>query len=233
MEQKKVASISSSLFFRGYRILRSGLHRILNRSDYQRWTDLQNLETWWSSRTEKIAGLIPKDAPVIEFGAGRRQLEKLLDSGCTYFPSDLVDRGPGTIICDLNKRPLPDLRKLEPRVAVFSGVLEYVRDLDSVIAWLSHLVPQCVASYHYVPRDGSVLQTSKDRLGRLHNGYMNHHTEESLVALFKKYGFVCTTKDTWTCQRIFLFTQSTDALPVGRALQGNGLVPGNNAERPV
>ena len=127
------------------------LCKLLHQSDYQRWTTPGSLETWWDTRTEKIAQLIPHNTRVIEFGAGRRQLEKFLDRSCTYIPSDLIDRGPGTIICDLNQRPLPDLRYVQAEVAVFSGVLEYIRDLESLIEWLSEQVPFCIASYTYVP----------------------------------------------------------------------------------
>ena len=92
------------------RLGKVGLLKILHQSDYRRWRNPENLELWWIERTEMIARLIPKNSRVIEFGAGLRQLEKFLDSSCSYIPSDLTDRGPGTIICDLNRRPLPDLR---------------------------------------------------------------------------------------------------------------------------
>ena len=142
---------------------------------------------------------------MIEFGAGRRQLETFLDRSCTYIASDLVDRGPGTIICDLNQRPLPDLRSVKAEVAVFSGVLEYVRDLESLIKWLSEQFSCCVASYTYVPRHQNAIQKMRDRFDRLYYGYMHSYTEEELENLFNRWGFVCTTKDTWTSQRIFLF----------------------------
>src|SRR5262245_46767147 len=57
------------------RVVRNLTHRLLLRSDYPRWTSLDNYETWWDGRTEKIARLIPPARRVIEFGAGRRQLE--------------------------------------------------------------------------------------------------------------------------------------------------------------
>lgn len=179
--------------------------KLLHRSDYKRWTDPHSLETWWDSRTEKIAQLIPKGTRVIEFGSGRRQLEKFLDRSCTYVPSDLVDRGPGTIICDLNRRPLPDLRYVKADVAVFGGVLEYIRDLESLIGWLSEHVVFCVASYAYVPPTCNTFQKIRERFYRPYYGYMSNYTEEELVKLFGRYGFICTTKDTWTSQRICLF----------------------------
>jgi hypothetical protein len=142
---------------------------------------------------------------VIEFGAGRRQLEKFIDRSCTYVPSDLIDRGLGTIIIDLNRRPLPDLRYVIADGAVFSGVLEYIRDLESLIAWLSEQVSFCIASYAYVSTNQNTIQKIRERFDRLYYGYMNSYTEEELVKLFNRYGFVCKMEDTWTSQRIFLF----------------------------
>jgi hypothetical protein len=192
---------------------RGALRKILHQSDYKRWTDPDNLQPWWDERTEKIAQLIPKNGRVIEFGAGRRQLEKFLDSSCSYVPSDLTDRGPGTIICDLNRRPLPDLRELAAAVAVFGGVLEYILDLDSLVQWLSSQFSFCVASYTYVNPTPTEPERIRERLKRLHFGFMNNYTEEELVSLFEKYGFTCVKRGTWTTQRLFLFEQRHLAAP--------------------
>jgi hypothetical protein len=177
----------------------------LRQSDYKRWVDPKNLETWWDSRTEKMAQFIPKSTRVIEFGAGRRQLEKFLDVSCTYVPSDLVDRGSGTVICDLNQRPLPDLSYVGADVAFFAGVLEYILDVGAVVEWLSKQVSYCIVSYTHVSPTMGIAQKYRNRLSRLYFGYMNDYTEEELVKLFGKYGFVCTAEDTWSSQGIYLF----------------------------
>jgi hypothetical protein len=167
------------------------------------------LETWWDARTEKIAQLIPQGARVIEFGAGRRQLEKFLDPSCSYVPSDLTDRGPGTIICDLNRRPLPDLARLSVDTAVFGGVLEYIHDLESLIEWLAEHVSVCIASYAYVAPSLSLVGTVRDRLVRLYYGYMNRYSEEEFVDLFGRAGFICTARETWNSQLLFRFRKPT------------------------
>lgn len=181
------------------------LLRALRRSDYKRWTNPRSLEGWWEPRTEKIARLIPNSSRVIEFGAGSRKLEKYLDPTCTYVPSDLVDRGPGTIILDLNKRPLPDLGSLAVTVAVFVGVLEYLSDLQLVAHWLSGQVAFCVVSYTCAKPSGWVLQRFREVLERAHFGYMNHYTQEELMLIFKSSGFSCLKKDEWRDQDLFLF----------------------------
>jgi hypothetical protein len=197
----------TELVFSSARVLRNLTHRLLLKSDRKRWSDLGNFEAWWDARTEKIARLVPPWSRVIEFGAGRRQLEKRLDPTCTYVPSDLADRGPGTFVCDLNARPLPDLAPLGVDTAVFGGVLEYLHDLDSIAAWLGAHVQTCVASYSCVPEASGIGARLRDRFERYYYGYMNAHGEETIVALFARAGFRCIARDPWTNQRVFLFVK--------------------------
>lgn len=187
------------------KVMRNVAYRTLLKSDYQRWTNLGNYEEWWDSRTEQIARLIPPTSRVIEFGAGRRQLDKFLDPSCIYVASDLTDRGPGTFVCDLNRRPLPDLNHLNVDTAVFSGVLEYIHDLDSLVKWLAQQVSFCVASYACAQTSGRIVDQVRGRLERFYFGYMNNFREEELVDLFRRAGFRCNARDPWTSQRVFLF----------------------------
>ena len=187
------------------------LYRLLNRSDYRRWTNPANLETWWDSRTQQMASLVPPGTRVLEFGAGRRQLERFLPPTCSYVPSDLADRGPGTVICDLNHRPLPDLRIVRADVAFFAGVLEYIRDLPSLIEWLFSEVSYCVASYAYATSPPRTPRRLIESIRRARYGYMNTYNEEQLETLFSTRGFGCVRKDTWDSQRLFLFQAGSRA----------------------
>lgn len=189
------------------RVTRILVDRLLHRSDYGRWSNPDSLETWWKARAKQLARLVPHESHVLEFGAGRRQLEQYLPRGCSYVPSDFVDRGPGTIICNLNHRPLPDLRYIAADVAVFGGVLEYIRDLPSLLQWLAGQVSVCAASYAYANPKTTLLEWVKDRWGRAYYGYLNSYTEEELVTLFEQAGFRCEKKDTWENQRLFLFAK--------------------------
>ena len=187
------------------RIARTLFLKAINRSDYHRWRNPENLEAWWESRTEKIATLIPRGTRVIEFGAGHRRLESYVDPTCTYIASDLVDRGPGTVICDLNNRPLPDLGAMRPDVAVFVGVLEYVKDLESVVSWLSRQVKCCAASYECAVSEPGTFARALETLRRAKSGYMSTYTEPELIELFAWSGFTCARIETWNDQRLFLF----------------------------
>ena len=50
------------------RIARTFLLKALDRSDYKRWNNAENLHAWWETRTQAIAALVPKGARVINSG---------------------------------------------------------------------------------------------------------------------------------------------------------------------
>jgi hypothetical protein len=188
------------------RWVRMAVLRSVGQSDYKRWEDARNLEAWWETRTQKLAAMVPGGSRVIEFGAGTGALQRYLAPECTYVPSDLVERGPDTFVCDLNRRPLPNLHPLHVNVAVFAGVLEYVRDVPSVAAWLSSHVRYCVASYA-VARPAGLVRTLAAGARRTYYGYMNSYSEMDFVAVFRRSGFACVRTDSWNDQRLFLFAK--------------------------
>jgi hypothetical protein len=191
------------------RIARVSFQRLLGRSDYARWSNPESLEQWWDTRTQKLARFVPAGSRVVEFGAGRRQLQHFLAPGCTYFPSDLTQRSPDTIVCDLNRRPLPDLRHLNSDVALFAGVLEYMKDLPSLAAWLSGQTSVIVASYDCVKSRPATLTRVVELFSRSHFGYLNHHTLAELTAVFSGAGFRCVQQDVWDSQKIMVFATAT------------------------
>ena len=164
---------------------------------------------WWDERTRVIAGLVRPDSRVIEFGAGRRQLEKFLLASCRYTPSDLVDRGPGTIVCDLNRRPLPDLRHLCLNVAVFGGVLEYIADVPSLVLWIASIGIQTsgIASFDAIPDGLGFIGKLKERIRRYQYGYQNNLTEEQFLRCFEAANMKCKEKRVWTTQKIYRFVR--------------------------
>jgi hypothetical protein len=177
------------------------------KTDHGRWADPRSIYESWESRTEMAAALVPNNSRVIEFGAARRVLETYLDPSCTYTASDLVDRGPGTIVCDLNERPLPDLGADVYDVAVIMGVLEYVRDVPSMLEWLAKHVQVCVLSYACAKTNGQSLRSRLETIGRLNQGWMNNYCEADLLALFGERGFALLSEERWKDQRLFAFSR--------------------------
>ncbi len=171
--------------------------KLLGKPDLNRWEDLTNFDELWDERTQLIAGMIPAGSNVIEFGAGRRQLEKWLDKTCSYYPSDLVDRGPGTLVLDLNQRPSPDLTHLCLDYAVFGGVLEYLQDLPATLTWLATQVPNCIVSYECAETSPGSLSRMKEHFRRLRYGWVNTFSAKELEEAFGQVGYKKTNAVSW------------------------------------
>jgi hypothetical protein len=144
-----------------------------------------------------IARLIPSGARVIEFGAGRRVLERNLPGGCTYIPSDLVDRGQPTLVCDLNVEPRPDLGALDLDTAVFVGVLEYIRNLESLVAWVTRDVSCCIVSYECARTRRSDWRRIQESVARARVGWVNTFHEDEFLELFQREGFAMVRRELW------------------------------------
>jgi hypothetical protein len=189
---------------------RSLLCRFFGWSDVTRWSSAAELSPDWDERTRLLARLIPHHAHVIEFGAGRRQIEQYLPAGCTYIPSDLVDRGGGTFICDLNRRPLPDLSPLGVDTAVFGGVFEYIQNVPSLVAWLARQVRCCIVSYECTRTHHTEWRRLHECGARARAGWVNAFHEDEFVELFQKQGFSVVCRELWHTkdgdERVFVFS---------------------------
>jgi hypothetical protein len=177
------------------------------KTDHRRWEDPRSLDAAWEPRSRQVAAMVPKNSRVIEFGAGNRVLERYLDPSCSYVPSDLVDRGPGTIVCNLNERPLPDLAAHNFDVAVFIGVLEYVQDVPSVLDWMAKYVSSFVLACAPAKANGYSLRATIETFGRLKAGWINNYREDDLRALFHERGYELVQDDSWLDQRLYVFSQ--------------------------
>jgi hypothetical protein len=164
------------------------LRKASGKSDYKRWGTERDLSPDWDSRTKQIANLIEPGTSVIEFGAGRLVLKTFLPDKCSYTPSDLVDRGNGTIVCDLNSDTLPQFQHYD--VAVFSGVLEYINDVPRLISHLANFVTTIIASY-------AIADTNQKTQKRRTLGWVNDYTAAQLVDIFENAGFQCDRTEEW------------------------------------
>lgn len=188
------------------RLVRNVVMSAFSRPDYERWQSPGGLEEWWDERTQALAQFIPDGSTVIEFGAGRRQLEKFLPPACTYIPSDLTDRGPGTLVCDINKRPLPSLAHLAPDVAVFSGVFEYVKEVQAVVNWLRESgVTTIVCSFDAMPTPMDWRSRLAERRRRVYCGYMNNLTANEFKETFLAAHMRCVEDRRWHRQGLYRF----------------------------
>lgn len=178
--------------------VKHAIRRIFMLSDYNRWKQEGSLATNWEPRTALMAEYIQANSKILEFGAGRMFLKKYLPEGCTYVPSDIVDRGHGTLVWDLNSKELPRLDD-DFDIIVFSGVLEYIYNIDRIIQFLSGHTKEIIASY-------ATIELNPD--DRKSHGWVNDLTEDQFIAVFEDNGFELLKTNQWKTQRVFHFRKA-------------------------
>lgn len=147
------------------------------KTDYMRWREHDGE---WLHRNETIALLVDSGSRVIEFGAGRQLLRRLIHSSCLYTPSDIYKRTPDTVVCDLNIKLTIDLWKYD--TIVMSGVLEYV-EAQNIKKFLKYIkrfnIKTFICSYSH----------EGNREMRKSNGWVSDLSRETLLDMFCKAGF--------------------------------------------
>ena len=148
-------------------------------SDTERWAKLESLATQLDSRAAMAARYIPAGQRVLDIGAGAMALRTQLAAGCSYFPADIVSRGPECQVVDLNKGEFPTGQY---DWVTFLGVLEYVHDPVAVLARARAAAPSAVITYCTV-NNGDV----EVRRGM---GWVNDYTRAEFEALLAGAGWM-------------------------------------------
>jgi hypothetical protein len=149
----------------------------------------------WQDRTLLLAKHIKNGSKVVEFGAGSAILKNELDISIQYQAVDIVKRKEDYLVCDLNQHPLSiDLSLYD--TAIFSGVLEYVYDIDALFAiLLSNNLKNVAMSY-------ACSDISKQ--DRLIDGWLSDYTSKDLEIIFDKYDFKIIHIGLWKNQSIYI-----------------------------
>ncbi len=167
--------------------------RALKKSDTERWSRADVMHTNWEERTIRLSKHINKNSNVVEFGAGSAILKDVLDKTITYQPVDIIKRQENYLVCDLNVNPLAiDLTHYD--TVVFSGVLEYVYDIDLLFQELSRHIT-------YVPLSYACSDICKQ--DRLFNGWLSDYSSSELEEIFKKHAFKIIKKYIWKDQNLY------------------------------
>lgn len=162
-------------------------------SDVERWSKDNELHPNWNQRTELLASYIKPNSAIIEFGAGVMHLKQLVKDYSSYTPSDIVQRYPETIVCDLNLPITLDLSKYN--VAIFSGVLEYVYNVDSVFFQLRESrVPQVILSYCCI----DLVNQNRER-----NGWLSDFSKKQIEEIFNNNNYKVIDYQEWNNQSIY------------------------------
>lgn len=143
-----------------------------------RWEDKTQHIVDWDVRTRIISELIKPAEKILEFGAGRQVLRKMIDPSCAYHALDLPD-------FDLNSETWIDLPTHD--VAVFGGVLEYIDSIDNVMSRMS--ASSVILSY-------SVRQDETIENRKL-NFWTTHLTYDDLFQTMLKNKYQLDSEITW------------------------------------
>lgn len=166
-----------------------------NKSDVDRWKQEKWLFDDWNERTKIMAQWINPNSKVLEFGAAKLALKQLLPDSVIYTPSDIVDRGEGTLVCDLNQE-IPDFEAQD--VIFFSGVLEYIYNVPKLITTLSNKTNRFIISY-------GTFDVFNSEKHRKINGWVNAYTNDEILTIFNKNNFQLVQTETWRKQTIYVF----------------------------
>lgn len=169
--------------------------------DRSRWSNLELYDSRWDTRAKKIAALVPPGSSVLELGAGTQALRSLLSGSVTYQAADLEDLGIfPTMIVDLNKWPLPVFDTCD--IIIFAGVIEYIKDPDSVIDHLQKYCSSFIATYEPVGRMSPSVWWRRRR-----HGWFNDMKRNEFLRMFEKHGLILLKEDRWNNQHIMLFSR--------------------------
>ncbi|AWK02985.1 hypothetical protein HYN56_01640 [Flavobacterium crocinum] len=169
------------------------------KTDIERWSLNEQLFEDWNERTQILGNYIYPQAHIIEFGAGNMFLKKYLKNYSKYTPSDIIKRFEETVVCDLNEPFNIDLSNYN--TVVFSGVLEYVYDIDKIFGQLNSNIKQIVLSYCC----SDIVKLSREK-----NGWLSDYSHSQLVAIFEKYGYIIQDYREWREQSIFNLIKKAD-----------------------
>lgn len=198
--ENKIGEIKHGLYLK--RIQRNTIKLKENKkSDYRRWKNSKELLEAWNERTSILATMVKSKTILIEFGAGNMSLKKMLPEGCSYTPSDIYARTPEILVCDLNENIPFDLTKYD--TAVFSGVLEYVYDVDKVFRQLSNSIDNIVLSY---------ACSDISKANRLKSGWLSDYSKLELEVIFEKYDYQIVEYKEWRNQSIFSLRKALEKL---------------------
>jgi hypothetical protein len=171
--------------------------RARNESDLNRWGSDQVFPPDWNARTSVMAAMLPaKVKSVADFGCGAMALRDSLAEGVGYVPVDIVSRGEGTIVIDLNAPVLPPLPKAD--AAFFSGTLEYVIDLPRLLEAACATYPYVVCSYVTAP------MALTDSARRRSFGWVTDFRLSDIIALFEAHHFIVLKLQRWRRQSLLL-----------------------------
>lgn len=185
-----------------------------NKTHTSRWELADSYSEGWKQRAIQLMNLFKKHEylessknQVGEYGCGAyAPFHKLFNGkdGFDVSKYDIKAWDEETSVIDLNAA---ELLLPTTNISVFSGVLEYLNDVPSVLRKAMKASDYLLVSYAFMPSalfldEGKFLSAINNRA--VNNGWRNHYTNKDLVELISTIG-VISAIDMWNDhQSLFL-----------------------------
>lgn len=187
--------------------------KLRNKTYTTRWKIADSYSENWKQRAVKLMDLFKthefdegSQYQVVEYGCGAHAPFNTLFNGKNGFEVskfDIKAWDEQTSLIDLN---IPNVLLPTTNISVFSGVLEYLNDIPSILHKAINVSDYLLFSYAFFPSalvldDRKYLNEIKTRVS---NGWRNHFTNKDLVEIISTIG-VISAIDVWNNnQSLFL-----------------------------
>lgn len=188
---EKYGLIENIHFFNGWKLDSNFYHEVYADKGWQEFEQsdtnaLKRQRQGWKDRARAMSQLIPEDVKVLmDIGCGEELLKEFLCKDIKYYGLDYCERNKETIICDINKEKLPDIKV---DLYYMAGIIDYVIDIPNFIKQLSrakYVVMSKTRNERFIRLDDKVMDS----------GYMNYRISSyycsNLITDMFEIGFVC------------------------------------------
>lgn len=167
---EKYGLIENIHFFNGWKLDSNFYHEVYADKGWQEFEQsdtnaLKRQRQGWKDRARAMSQLIPEDVKVLmDIGCGEELLKEFLCKDIKYYGLDYCERNKETIICDINKEKLPDIKV---DLYYMAGIIDYVIDIPNFIKQLSrakYVVMSKTRNERFIRLDDKVMDS----------GYMNY-----------------------------------------------------------
>lgn len=188
---EKYGLIENIHFFNGWKLDSNFYHEVYADKGWQEFEQsdtnaLKRQRQGWKDRARAMSQLIPEDVKVLmDIGCGEELLKEFLCRDIKYYGLDYCERNKETIICDINKEKLPDIKV---DLYYMAGIIDYVIDIPNFIKQLSrakYVVMSKTRNERFIRLDDKVMDS-----GYMNYGISSYYCSNLITDMFE-IGFVC------------------------------------------
>lgn len=188
---EKYGLIENIHFFNGRKLDSNFYHEVYADKGWQEFEQsdtnaLKRQRQGWKDRARAMSQLIPEDVKVLmDIGCGEELLKEFLCKDIKYYGLDYCERNKETIICDINKEKLPDIKV---DLYYMAGIIDYVIDIPNFIKQLSrakYVVMSKTRNERFIRLDDKVMDS-----GYMNYGISSYYCSNLITDMFE-IGFVC------------------------------------------